>query len=170
MVWTQRHLKRLLFDCSWWAGHCLNAMVLHEGTDRYTNPAFSAKVHFITVGDITNAVNKTSRLGQWLVYFFLMSMASDLLKERCPSFELVYVEDFQKSMSLIHRYWLGTLLSCTNIHHCLIKWEVNMSGALVLWLFEKTHVHGFKSQTWILDGHFCINLLKKCSICLKRLK
>ena len=42
----------------------------HGAAHHYTGPACSAKVHFILVSVITNAVNKTSGPGQLVVYFF----------------------------------------------------------------------------------------------------
>ena len=35
-----------------------------SGADHYTGPACSANVHFIVVGNITNAINKVGRPGQ----------------------------------------------------------------------------------------------------------
>ena len=48
----------------------MQVMALHVGADQYTGSACSTRVHFIVVGNITNAVNKAGGPGQWEVYFF----------------------------------------------------------------------------------------------------
>ena len=64
--------NRLLIGHSSQAGRCIGTShgAEYGGADQFTGLTYSAKVHFLVVCYITNAVNDTCRPGQWGVYFF----------------------------------------------------------------------------------------------------